>query len=148
IQKTCSCPAWADLCKHLAAMLYGIGARLDTRPELLFTLRQVDQTDLITRATTMTGFAEGGTTEPTLASDALADVFGIELESGSETSLVTTASEALTTEAAPAGKPAVKKAAKKVAKKKVVKKSAKAVGKPKAKARATQEMVMAKTSTL
>ena len=26
---TCSCPDWASMCKHVAAVLYGIGARLD-----------------------------------------------------------------------------------------------------------------------
>lgn len=39
IRLECSCPDWATLCKHLAAVLYGIGARLDASPELLFTLR-------------------------------------------------------------------------------------------------------------
>src|SRR5881409_3482061 len=47
---TCSCPDWASMCKHVAAVLYGIGARLDQQPELLFTLRKVDQQDLIARA--------------------------------------------------------------------------------------------------
>ena len=50
IDFTCSCPDWASMCKHVAAVLYGIGARLDQQPELLFTLRQVDQQDLITQA--------------------------------------------------------------------------------------------------
>jgi len=39
---TCSCPEWASMCKHMAAVLYGIGARLDHQPELLFTLRRVE----------------------------------------------------------------------------------------------------------
>src|SRR5207249_6973419 len=47
---TCSCPDWASMCKHVAAVLYGIGARLDQQPELLFTLRKVDSQDLIARA--------------------------------------------------------------------------------------------------
>ena len=47
---TCSCPDWASMCKHVAAVLYGIGARLDHQPELLFTLRKVDQHDLIANA--------------------------------------------------------------------------------------------------
>ena len=47
---TCSCPDWASMCKHVAAVLYGIGARLDHQPELLFTLRKVDQQDLIANA--------------------------------------------------------------------------------------------------
>jgi hypothetical protein len=40
---TCSCPDWASMCKHVAAVLYGIGARLDRQPQLLFKLRNVDQ---------------------------------------------------------------------------------------------------------
>jgi uncharacterized Zn finger protein len=50
IKLSCSCPDWADMCKHVAAVLYGVGARLDARPELLFKLRHVDETDLIARA--------------------------------------------------------------------------------------------------
>ena len=50
IDFTCSCPDWASMCKHVAAVLYGIGARLDERPDLLFTLRKVDQQDLIAKA--------------------------------------------------------------------------------------------------
>jgi len=46
----CSCPDWASMCKHVAATLYGVGARLDTKPELLFLLRQVNERDLITAA--------------------------------------------------------------------------------------------------
>lgn len=46
----CSCPDWADMCKHVAAVLYGVGARLDKQPELLFTLRKVDAQALITGA--------------------------------------------------------------------------------------------------
>src|SRR6476620_7038028 len=50
IRFTCSCPDWASMCKHVAAVLYGIGARLDQQPELLFLLRKVDQQDLIAKA--------------------------------------------------------------------------------------------------
>jgi uncharacterized Zn finger protein len=50
IKLSCSCPDWADMCKHVASVLYGVGARLDARPELLFKLRQVDERDLIARA--------------------------------------------------------------------------------------------------
>ena len=32
----CTCPDWAAMCKHVAAVLYGVGARLDDQPELLF----------------------------------------------------------------------------------------------------------------
>jgi uncharacterized Zn finger protein len=47
IQLSCSCPDWAGMCKHVAAVLYGIGARLDHQPELLFRLHSVDEKDLI-----------------------------------------------------------------------------------------------------
>ena len=46
----CSCPDWAAMCKHVAATLYGVGARLDAEPELFFRLRRVDQLDLLTAA--------------------------------------------------------------------------------------------------
>jgi len=39
IQLSCNCPDWADMCKHVAAVLYGVGARLDEMPRLLFVLR-------------------------------------------------------------------------------------------------------------
>lgn len=43
----CSCPDWAHMCKHVAAALYGIGARLDQEPLLFFELRGIDGTQLI-----------------------------------------------------------------------------------------------------
>lgn len=46
----CSCPDWATMCKHVAAALYGVGARLDASPELLFRLRGVDTDELLRRA--------------------------------------------------------------------------------------------------
>jgi uncharacterized Zn finger protein/nucleoid DNA-binding protein len=47
IRFSCSCLDHASMCKHVAAVLYGVGARLDTRPELLFWLRTVDAGDLV-----------------------------------------------------------------------------------------------------
>ena len=47
IKFTCSCPDFASMCKHVAAVLYGVGARLDAQPELLFRLRAVDEKDLV-----------------------------------------------------------------------------------------------------
>lgn len=38
----CSCPDWALMCKHVAAALYGVGARLDHDPTLFFELRGID----------------------------------------------------------------------------------------------------------
>jgi uncharacterized Zn finger protein len=77
---SCSCPDAAAMCKHVAATLYGIGARLDAEPELLFSLRKVDAKELIARA------GEGGlpvqkgpAAGRILDSSKLADVFGIDL---------------------------------------------------------------------
>jgi len=50
IEFACSCPDWASMCGHIAATLYGIGARLDEDPTLFFTLRGVDAAGLIRRA--------------------------------------------------------------------------------------------------
>ena len=47
IRFSCSCPDYALMCKHVAAVLYGIGARLDEKPELLFRLRAVNENDLV-----------------------------------------------------------------------------------------------------
>jgi uncharacterized Zn finger protein len=50
ISFACSCPDWASMCKHVAATLYGIGARLDEDQLLFFTLRQADTEELVARA--------------------------------------------------------------------------------------------------
>lgn len=50
IELSCTCPDWAEMCKHVAAVLYGIGARLDQQPDLLFRLNHVDENDLIAKA--------------------------------------------------------------------------------------------------
>ena len=50
IKLACSCPDWADMCKHVAAVLYGVGARLDQTPQLLFVLRGVDENELLSAA--------------------------------------------------------------------------------------------------
>jgi len=80
IRLECSCPDWAVMCKHVAAVLYGVGARLDEHPELLFLLRGVDHDELIDAEVGVTAAAvktEGGRRR--IAEDALADVFGIEM---------------------------------------------------------------------
>ncbi len=73
---SCSCPDWADVCKHVAATLYAFGVLLDDQPELLFTLRNMKAEDLIPAAPTPA--ADG---EDTLKADndKLSDIFGIEL---------------------------------------------------------------------
>lgn len=76
---TCSCPDWADLCKHLAAVLYGVGARLDDRPELLFQLRGVDPQELITADLDLTRTAEGKGKRRRLDEEDLSGLFGVEI---------------------------------------------------------------------
>jgi uncharacterized Zn finger protein len=84
IQMSCSCPDSASLCKHLAAVLYGVGARLDQQPGLLFTLRSVNQEELISQATSGTMLAASKTSAGAeLAEHELADVFGIEIDAPS-----------------------------------------------------------------
>ncbi|MCF6175361.1 MAG: SWIM zinc finger family protein [Victivallaceae bacterium] len=78
IRLDCDCPDWADLCKHLAAVLYGIGARLDHEPELFFLLRGVDQHELFTAG--LTDNLTGTDVESDIADDALGDIFGIDLD--------------------------------------------------------------------
>jgi len=79
IEMSCSCPDWADMCKHVAATLYGVGNRLDHRPELLFKLRQVDHMELIAQAASPV-VRQGAAKKKTIASSDLAAVFGIELD--------------------------------------------------------------------
>jgi len=80
IEMSCSCPDGAWLCKHLAAVLYGVGARLDEAPELLFTLRGVDGAELVAAAGQADGLAGAPPAEGSLGGDELAEIFGIELE--------------------------------------------------------------------
>jgi uncharacterized Zn finger protein len=82
IEMECSCPDWAGMCKHIAAVLYGVGARLEQKPELLFTLRSVDPEDLITQAASAKGLSGKGqgANAPELAESELSSVFGIELD--------------------------------------------------------------------
>jgi uncharacterized Zn finger protein len=54
IQFDCSCPDWASMCKHVAAALYGVGARFDDDPSLFFTLRGIALDDIITQTVTDT----------------------------------------------------------------------------------------------
>lgn len=46
----CSCPDWASMCKHVAATLYGVGARFDEDPTLFFLLRNINFTDLLKKS--------------------------------------------------------------------------------------------------
>ena len=73
---SCSCPDGAWMCKHLAAVLYAIGNRLDTRPEQLFELRGVDPGELLTSAPRV---ASGAVDYQELEGD-LSEIFGAALD--------------------------------------------------------------------
>lgn len=98
IRMSCSCPDSASCCKHLAAVMYGVGARLDNQPELLFLLRGVDHQELISQA------IAGGNLDRELSrggggldSQDLGAIFGIELETSvGEPSKPTTKKRSLT----------------------------------------------------
>lgn len=79
----CSCPDWAWMCKHVAAVLYGVGARLDEKPELLFLLRRVNQQDLIAKADTgLQPTRKRPVAGKVLDTGDLSRIFGIEIAQG------------------------------------------------------------------
>ncbi len=80
----CSCPDWADMCKHVAAVLYGVGTRLDAKPELLFVLRSVDHGELIAHAASATQLIDtaGGSGVAELDETDVSAIFGIEIDQG------------------------------------------------------------------
>ncbi len=81
IKMSCSCPDGARMCKHVAAVMYGAGARLDHAPDLLFTLRGVDRADMIGNAGADAPMTQlGRASERVLADDDLEALFGIEME--------------------------------------------------------------------
>lgn len=81
IEFSCSCPDWASMCKHVAAVLYGVGARLDRQPELLFSLRRVDAKDLVSQAGSgLPKSKKGPAAGKVLDTSMLGDVFGIEMD--------------------------------------------------------------------
>jgi uncharacterized Zn finger protein len=81
IEMRCTCPDWAVMCKHIAATLYGVGARLDERPELLFQLRGVDHEELVdARAESAVKTAVKVGKGRRIAETDIEEVFGIEVE--------------------------------------------------------------------
>ncbi|MDF7823344.1 hypothetical protein P4B35_04915 [Pontiellaceae bacterium B12227] len=82
IRFNCDCPDWADMCKHVAAAMYGIGVRLDTAPELLFKLRGVDHEELIAVDTAIDELTTGKRSRRrrTLDTESIGSVFGVDLE--------------------------------------------------------------------
>jgi uncharacterized Zn finger protein len=111
ISLSCSCPDWATMCKHVAATLYGVGARLDHAPELLFTLRGVDPTEMVEAAVDQprpTGAPRRGRV---LASRDLSSVFGVDIDLGESPKPATPADQRRRPQSSRA-KPAAKSATK------------------------------------
>ncbi len=86
ITMSCSCPDYAGMCKHLAAVMYGIGNRLDSSPELLFELRGVDHQELIEQAIPAAPVRTKGSAL-TIESTELAAIFDIEIDDDPPTEL-------------------------------------------------------------
>lgn len=120
----CDCPDWAVMCKHVAAVLYGAGARLDEKPELLFTLRGVNHEELIdTDAHAAVAAATTAGKSKRLAPDDLSDVFGIDIDPGSSEEAPKSASgRKAKAKRKPAKKATPKKTRKKTTKKRPAKK--------------------------
>lgn len=81
IHFSCSCPDYAYMCKHVAAVLYGVGTRLDTEPLLFFTLRGVELQELIRQSVEkrMEGMLKnaGKRTKRTISDGEMHEIFGI-----------------------------------------------------------------------
>jgi uncharacterized Zn finger protein len=82
IRLSCTCPDHADMCKHVAAVLYGVGVKLDADPNLFFVLRSVDPSELLSTAAQETLDQAHGT-DAGLSGEDLGALFGIELDSSS-----------------------------------------------------------------
>jgi uncharacterized Zn finger protein len=85
IRFSCSCPDYASMCKHVAAVLYGVGARLDAKPELLFRLRAVNENELVVdigQALPMS--KHGPAAGKVLETDDMAALFGLDMAGAEE----------------------------------------------------------------
>jgi len=80
ISLSCSCPDWATMCKHVAATLYGAGARLDHEPGLLFTLRGVDPAEMVEAAVDQPSTIRKSRMSRVLETDELSSVFGVDID--------------------------------------------------------------------
>lgn len=86
IRLSCSCPDWAAMCKHLAAVLYGVGVRLDRQPDLLFTLRGVQPDALVGAGASLGASVGSGAAGPMLAAADLGAIFGVTIDDGASAS--------------------------------------------------------------
>jgi len=141
ISLDCDCPDWATMCKHVAAVLYGVGARLDEQPELLFLLRGVDHEELITADAAVDGVTGRRGGRKRIAGSDLADVFGIDL--AADPPEPPAAAKARTKTARKTSK---KKATRKIVRKKTAKKAAKKTIKKTATRKAAKATTKRKTA--
>src|SRR6266581_2997344 len=113
LKLSCSCPDGAYMCKHVAAVLYGIGARLDHQPELLLRLRAVDEKDLIVKAGKALPLTKRAPAPARVLGGDLSDIFGLDLGQSSTPKLPKKASAAKKAAVAQESKPKQKQAASK-----------------------------------
>lgn len=86
IRLSCSCPDWADMCKHVAAVLYGVGARLDENPQLLFVLRDVDENELLASAGQGSPLTRAASDAAKVLDESdIAALFGLEMAEATDT---------------------------------------------------------------
>ncbi len=124
----CSCPDWAGMCKHIAAVFYGVGVRLDEQPELLFTLRKVDAKELVARAGEGLPLSKKVPGGGKVLDDAkIAGIFGIEIAQTAEVAVADSPVKAAAANKKPPAKkkPLVRKKKAAVLKKKAKKKTKK-----------------------
>ena len=82
ISLDCSCPDWATMCKHVAAVLYGVGSRLDHAPEMLFALRGVDPAEMVSDAVSHAATRRKPGRGRVLAAGDLSSLFGVDIDMG------------------------------------------------------------------
>lgn len=143
----CSCPDWASMCKHVAAVLYGVGARLDNSPELLFVLRGVDHGELISTQSAAETIVSAGVKEKMIADDQLSEIFGIDIDTGDKASLAPPKKRASRPKTVPEKKKITKRlSAKKKAVTQAKKKEPSVTKKTENKKPSAKQKMMAKTS--
>jgi len=99
IRFSCDCPDSAKMCKHIAAVLYGVGARLDHAPEKLFHLRGVNHEEMVDVSSAINVATGAKSSRRRLAATGLDDIFGIDLSGTGADS-----GSAIDSKAAPLGK--------------------------------------------
>lgn len=104
IKLACSCPDWAEMCKHVAAVLYGVGARLDQQHELLFRLRAVNEKELIASAgNALPSAKKSPVAAKVLGDEDLSKLFGLDIAASASPPKAVRIKKETRTKAKPAG---------------------------------------------